>query len=44
MKAKRILAAVLTVVMLLSMSAFTLADNEIEPAEQDAVESDDSAG
>ena len=42
MKAKRILAAVLTVVMLLSMSAFTFADNEIEPAEQDAVESDDS--
>jgi len=42
MKAKRILAAVLTVVMLLSMSAFTFADNEIESAEQNVVEIDDS--
>ena len=42
MKAKRLLAAVLIIVMLLSMSAFTFADNEIEPAEQNAVELEDS--
>ena len=42
MKAKRILAAVLIIAMLLSMSAFTFADNEIEQAEQNAVELEDS--
>ena len=43
MKAKRLLAAVLIIVMLLSMSAFSYADSEIETTEQNAVELEDSS-